>query len=411
MPTFRYIAVDARGATHTGTMTEETSRLVAERLREQQRFPAKIVALPSSSRKIATNEVAARPGRWTRGVSGRDLTLFSRQLSNLVKGGLPLLRSFNALIDHTENLRLQQVLIDVRDNIHSGSSLWEAMAKHGRTFPAFYVNMIRAGEASGELPAILQWLADLLETDQQKRTQIRSALAYPKLLLGVGAAAVFFLVTFLIPRFVSLFEELGQSLPLATVAVLTVSGFLGRWWWLLLLALTTFWGAGRLWTSTQRGRLACDSFRLRIPVFSRLTMKIAVARFARILSILLRGGVPILTALDVVRDVIGNERLAQDVDAARVRVREGASLAEHFRDSGLFPKLLTNMIAVGEESAELESALMTVAETYDVEVDSSVKALISVLEPTIIIFLAIVFGFIIVSMLLPVFQMNLLPTQ
>jgi len=410
MPTFRYVAVDTRGVTHTGTMTEQDARTVAERLREQQRFPAQIIALPTQAEKASPAAKSPR-WQWSRGVSGRDLTLFSRQLSNLVKGGLPLLRSFNALIDHTENLRLRRVLIQVRDDIHAGSSLWEAMAKHHKVFPGYYVHMIRAGEASGELPAILQWLADLLETDQQKRTQIRSALAYPKLLLGVGLVAVFFLVTFLIPRFVTLFAELGQSLPLPTVVVLAVSGFLAHWWWLLIVGILALWAGGRLWTSTPRGRLIWDNLRLRIPIFSRLSMKIAVARFARMLSILLRGGVPILTALEVVRDVIGNEVLAQDVDAAREKVREGAGLATHFRESGLFPALLTNMIAVGEESAELESALMTVAETYDVEVETSVKALISMLEPTIIITLAVIFGFIIVSMLLPVFQMNLFPAQ
>ncbi len=328
-----------------------------------------------------------------------------------MKGGLPLLRSFNALIEHTENQRLRAVITDVRNAIQSGISLWEALGQHPRVFPPFYVNMVKAGEASGELQSILLWLADLMETDQRKRSQIRSALAYPVLLLTVGSAAVFFLTTFLIPRFVGLFEELHQALPLATVILLAVSSFLGHWWWAILLGALMIVIATRMYVATPSGRYAWDTFRLRIPLFGKLTMKVSVARLARTLSTLLRGGVPILTALEVVRDVIDNERLARGIDSVRSQVREGTSIAGPLKESGLYPGLLTHMIAVGEETAELDSVLLTVAETYDVEVENSVKALISMLEPAIIIAMAGIIGFIIAAMLLPVFQMNLFPAK
>ncbi|MBI3920307.1 MAG: type II secretion system F family protein [Armatimonadetes bacterium] len=403
MPTFRYVAVDPSGHRLVGEMSEADEQSVLDHLRQLNRFPTEVVLVD----KAATN--GARPGRG-RGIPSRDLAVFSRQLSNLVRGGLPLLRSFNALIEHSENPRLRAVLTDVRDAIQAGSSLWEALGEHPQIFPPLFVNMVRAGEASGELQSILLWLADLMEADQQKRTQIRSALAYPALLVIVGSSAVFFLVTFLIPRFVGLFEEMDQALPLATVVLLTVSSFLGKWWWAVLAGATAAIGMSRLYVATPKGRFFWDTIKLRLPAFGKLSVKIGVARMARTLSTLLRGGVPILTALEVVRDVIGNERLARGIDDVRDKVREGQSIAEPLRQSGLFPPLLTHMIAVGEESAELDSVLMTVANSYDVEVENTIKALIALLEPVIIMTMGLIIGFIIAAMLLPVFQMNLFPT-
>lgn len=403
MPTFRYVAVDPSGHRLVGEMSEADEQSVLDHLRQLNRFPTEVVVVD----KPAANGAQSRRGR---GIPSRDLTVFSRQLSNLVRGGLPLLRSFNALIEHSENSRLRAVLTEVRDAIQSGSSLWEALGEHQQVFQPLFVNMVRAGEASGELQSILLWLADLMEADQQKRTQIRSALAYPALLVAVGSSAVFFLVTFLIPRFVGLFEEMDQALPLATVVLLTVSSFLGQWWWALLAGATAAIGMSRLYVGTPKGRFFWDTMKLRLPAFGKLSVKIGVARMARTLSTLLRGGVPILTALEVVRDVIGNERLARGIDDVREKVREGQSIAEPLRQSGLFPPLLTHMIAVGEESAELDSVLMTVANSYDVEVENTIKALIALLEPVIIMTMGLIIGFIIAAMLLPVFQMNLFPT-
>lgn len=384
-------------------MTDENERAVAVRLREAGNFPAAITPLAES----APTQPAARTS-WRRRITHQDLTIFSRQLANLVQGGLPLLRSFTALIDNTENRRLAEVLTEVRGDIESGSSLFEALSARNGVFPQLYVNLVRAGETSGQLPSVLNWLAALLESDNQKRSQVRSALAYPVLLVTVGACAVFGLFVFLIPRMIGLYAELEQALPLPTVILLAISRFVSQWWLVGVLGVGVGCVIARRVVATPSGRLRWDRFRLRVPMLGSLLRRVAVARFARTLATLLRGGVPILAAMEVVRDVLGNEVLARAVDSVRSRLREGESMAQPLQATGLFPALLTHMVSVGEETGNLPDVLDTVANTYDVEVENTMKALISLLEPVIILTLGVVIAFIVLAMLLPIFSMNLL---
>jgi general secretion pathway protein F len=247
-----------------------------------------------------------------------------------------------------------------------------------------------------------------MEREQTRRTQIRSALAYPILLSIVMVIALSFLLIFLVPRYAALFAEMGQTLPLPTQILLAVSGFLVRWWWAIGLGIVAIVYAYRLVRRTPRGRWVTDAWKLRLPVFGRLHLKSAVGRMARALSVLLLGGVSVLEALAVVRDVVGNEVLAQALDEVRQRVREGERLADHLRRSGVFPPLLTRLAAVGEETGSLPQALTTVADTLDLEVDSSLKALVALLEPALILSLGIVVGFVVISLLMAVFQLNAL---
>ncbi|MFA0750576.1 MAG: hypothetical protein SLRJCFUN_000979, partial [Candidatus Fervidibacter sp.] len=346
--------------------------------------------------------------RRRRRVSFQDLTVMTRQLASLVSGGLTLMQAIDALIEHTENERLAAALMQVREELRGGGTFAEALAKHPRLFSPLYVSIVRAGEVSGELPRVLNWLADYMEREQTRRTQIRSALAYPLLLSIVMVAALSFLLIFLVPRYAALFAEMGQSLPLPTQILLAVSGFLTRWWWAIALSIVAIVYAYRLARRTPRGRWVTDTWKLRLPVFGRLHLKSAVGRMARALSVLLMGGVPVLEALAVVRDVVGNEVLAQALDEVRQRVREGERLADHLRRSGVFPPLLTRLAAVGEETGSLPQALTTVADTLDLEVDSSLKALVALLEPALILSLGIVVGFVVISLLMAVFQLNAL---
>ncbi len=318
------------------------------------------------------------------------------------------MQAIDALIEHTENERLAAALMQVREELRGGGTFAEALAKHPRLFSPLYVSIVRAGEVSGELPRVLNWLADYMEREQTRRTQIRSALAYPILLSIVMVAALSFLLIFLVPRYAALFAEMGQSLPLPTQILLAVSGFLTRWWWAIALSIVAIVYAYRLARRTPRGRWVTDTWKLRLPVFGRLHLKSAVGRMARALSVLLMGGVPVLEALAVVRDVVGNEVLAQALDEVRQRVREGERLADHLRRSGVFPPLLTRLAAVGEETGSLPQALTTVADTLDLEVDSSLKALVALLEPALILSLGIVVGFVVISLLMAVFQLNAL---
>jgi general secretion pathway protein F len=357
---------------------------------------------------VTPTRVATVPSRRRRRVSFQDLTVMTRQLASLVGGGLTLMQSIDALIEHTENERLASALMQIREELRGGGTFAEALTKHPHLFSPLYVSIVRAGEVSGELPRVLNWLADYMEREQTRRTQIRSALAYPILLSIVMVIALSFLLIFLVPRYAALFAEMGQSLPLPTQILLAVSGFLVRWWWAIGLGIVAIVYAYRLVRRTPRGRWVTDAWKLRLPVFGRLHLKSAVGRMARALSVLLLGGVSVLEALAVVRDVVGNEVLAQALDEVRQRVREGERLADHLRRSGVFPPLLTRLTAVGEETGSLPQALTTVADTLDLEVDSSLKALVALLEPALILSLGIVVGFVVISLLMAVFQLNAL---
>jgi general secretion pathway protein F len=357
---------------------------------------------------VTPTRVATVPSRRRRRVSFQDLTVMTRQLASLVGGGLTLMQSIDALIEHTENERLASALMQIREELRGGGTFAEALTKHPHLFSPLYVSIVRAGEVSGELPRVLNWLADYMEREQTRRTQIRSALAYPILLSIVMVIALSFLLIFLVPRYAALFAEMGQSLPLPTQILLAVSGFLVRWWWAIGSGIVAIVYAYRLVRRTPRGRWVTDAWKLRLPVFGRLHLKSAVGRMARALSVLLLGGVSVLEALAVVRDVVGNEVLAQALDEVRQRVREGERLADHLRRSGVFPPLLTRLAAVGEETGSLPQALTTVADTLDLEVDSSLKALVALLEPALILSLGIVVGFVVISLLMAVFQLNAL---
>ena len=357
---------------------------------------------------VTPTRVATVPSRRRRRVSFQDLTVMTRQLASLVGGGLTLMQAIDALIEHTENERLASALMQIREELRGGGTFAEALTKHPHLFSPLYVSIVRAGEVSGELPRVLNWLADYMEREQTRRTQIRSALAYPILLSIVMVIALSFLLIFLVPRYAALFAEMGQSLPLPTQILLAVSGFLVRWWWAIGLGIVAIVYAYRLVRRTPRGRWVTDAWKLRLPVFGRLHLKSAVGRMARALSVLLLGGVSVLEALAVVRDVVGNEVLAQALDEVRQRVREGERLADHLRRSGVFPPLLTRLAAVGEETGSLPQALTTVADTLDLEVDSSLKALVALLEPALILSLGIVVGFVVISLLMAVFQLNAL---
>jgi len=407
MPSYTYRGLDNVGKPVAGQLTAEDERTALVRVKAMGVFPTDLNAVREgkpSARSISSLAWT----RLTKGVSGGDLTVFSRQLANLVAGGLPLMRTFAALTEHTENPRLKAALERMQQDVSGGKALWEALETHAGIFPPLYVSMVKAGEASGQLPTVLQWLADYLEKEHARRIQIRSALAYPTLLVTVGSLAVFLLVTLVVPKFVTIFEEFEQALPMPTVVMLGFSAFVSRWWWCIFLAIGSFVLGLRVYSRTLRGRLQVDRLKLRLPLFGKLGLKTATSRLARTTATLLHGGVPLFDSMAIVREVIGNEELARGADQVRIGMREGESFAARLREAGVFPPLLTHMAAVGEETGNLESVLLTVANAYDIEVDAAVKSIVSLLEPVIIVSVGAVIAFIILAMLLPVFQINLL---
>ncbi len=403
MPVFSYQALDRAGAEVVGTVSAADQRAALGQVRELGLHPLEV--RPAGGGGF-TGLPAGQVRRRGRRVSSADLTMFTRQLANLVGGGLPMMRTLDALIENTENARLYQVLSQVRDDVSRGETLHASLALHPRIFPSLYISLVAAGEASGELAGVLRRLADFLEQDLERRSQIRAALMYPALLVSVGTLIVFSLVTFLIPKFRVLFDEFDRALPLSTQIVLALSDFLRHSGWAVVLGLAAIWLVHRQWLRTSSGRILWDRWRLSWPILGRLQHRAATARLARTLGTLLHGGVNILDALANVEGVVDNAYLAAAIRQMRDGVREGESLGHETRKTGQFPGLLSQMMLVGEETGDVEGALNTVADAFDVEVSNALKGLIALVEPVIILVMGAMVALVVFAMLMPIFQMS-----
>lgn len=415
MTEFRYVALDAQGREVSGALQAESRSAALARLKGMGMHALGIDAAgaaagaPSSTAVVPAAAPAAGGGGmvlFARRVGAGDLALFTRQLASLFNAGLNVGRSLDTLIDHCEQPTLRATLEAVRTAVQSGSSLWESLAEHPRVFSDLYVNLVRAGEASGQLGSVLERLADSLEAQQEYRSRIRSALAYPTLLMTAGIGAVVFILLFLVPRFSKIFASLNRPLPAPTKILLGIQGFLSQYWWLVLLGLAATWFAYKWWDRTEAGGLALDRFRMRLPILGSVLHKEAMASFCRTMATLVQGGVPILTAFEVAERAVGNRVLRQAIVQVRGAVREGEGLAEPLRRTGVFPSLVTNMIAVGEETGNLDEMLRRVADTYDAEVSNRLRQLVSLVEPAVILLMGGIIGTIVISMLVPVLELS-----
>jgi general secretion pathway protein F len=338
--------------------------------------------------------------------SASDVAVMTRQLATLVRAGVPLVESISALTEQVENEQLVRVLTTVRENLNEGTSFAKSLEAHPKVFPSLYVNMVAAGEASGTLEAVLERLADFMEGQARLKGKVAAALAYPVLMAVIGSGLVGVLMVAVVPKVTSVFDSLGQALPWYTRLLIFVSETVSSFWWLLLggLALTIY--SFRRWKKTPKGKMRWDSFRLRAPLFGRLTLLVAVARFSRTLSTLLASGVQLLTAMEIGRHVLENARLEEVIGDAIGSIRGGESIAEPLKRSKAFPPMVTHMIAVGEKSGQLESMLENVSRAYEADVETRVTALTSLLEPIMIVLLGGVVGFIAMAILMPLIQMN-----
>jgi general secretion pathway protein F len=335
-----------------------------------------------------------------------DIAVMTRQLATLVRAGVPLVDSLAALTEQVENESLVRVLTAVRESVNEGISFSKSLAAHPRVFPPLYVNMVAAGEASGTLEAVLERLADFMEGQARLRGKVGAALAYPLLMLVIGTGLVGALMVAVVPKVTSIFENLGQELPWYTRLLIFVSNTLAGYWWLILALALLGWYGFRKWRGTPAGRMKWDTFRLRAPIFGRLNLLIAVARFSRTLATLLSSGVQLLTAMEIGANVLGNVRLQSVVGEAIGSIREGESIAVPLKRSRAFPPMVTHMIAVGERTGQLEEMLENVARAYEADVDTRVIALTSLLEPAMVVVMGTVVGFIAMAILMPLIQMN-----
>ena len=371
------------------------------KLRTQQIFPVDI------REEISKTQVAEDPlAKLFVRVRAQDISILTRQLATLLEAGTPLVSALDAIIEQTENHAVKKIISQVREEIKEGRSFADALDKHRKVFSDLYVNMIWAGEESGALEGVLLRLADFTENQILLKNRIRAALAYPIIMTIIGAGVMIFLLTFVIPTVTQVFAEMGQTLPLPTRILMAISNLFKGYWWLIIIGLIFLIVGLRRYLQTPKGALRWDRVKLRLPLFGGIILRGAVARFARTLATLLQGGLPILNSLEIVKTVVNNQLLAQAIEETKAEVREGEGIAPSLKRSGLFPAIVTHMIATGEASGNLEEMLAKVADAYEAEVETKVTALTSILEPLIILAMGIVVGFIVISILLPIFEMN-----
>ncbi len=401
MARFRFVAKDV-----TGRSINELAEAVDQ------------AALLTSLRKRNLTVITVVPEREKatgmmsyRRIKADDIVIFSRQLATLVETGIPLVQGLEILGEQMENKDFAEIIRKIKGDIESGKNLSEAFAQHPKVFSTLFVHMVKAGETSGTLDEILDRMAAHLEKTESLRRKIKSALTYPAVVTLMAIAITLLLLIKVIPVFEEIFSSFGAKLPLPTLILIAVSKILRKYFLLGLIILVLGIYTLKRYVNTEQGRLAADRLKLRLPVFGVIFRKIAIGKFSRTLSTLVRSGVPILSSLEIVERTSGNRVIEMAVEKARNRVREGESIAAPLAGSGVFPPMVTRMIAVGEKTGELEKMLSKISEFYEEQVDATVSGLTSLIEPLIIAFLGIVIGTIVICMFLPIFKLSQIVTM
>ncbi len=399
MATFRYKAVNAQGSFSEGQIDAGDPRAAAYRLQGMGLIPVSIEEPKSAKASML-------PRIYLRAISKKDILFFTEELSTLVRAGLPLDRSLTITAELTSKPALRAVINDVLKQIKGGKSLAEAMAAHPKQFSKLYVNMIRAGEAGGVLDVILARLAEFERDADELRSYLIAALIYPVLLTGVGIASVSILLYFVIPKFAGIFEEMGAAVPPATLAMLWLSRMTRSYWWVAGLGLGGAIAGFRYWIATSRGRRMWDAVKLRVPLLGDTILKMEMARFAKTLGTLLTSAVPLIAGVRIVQDIANNTLIAEGIAKIGDGAKRGEGVSRPMRDAGVFPGLAVHLVEVGEETGRLDTMLLQVAEVYEKDVKTSIKALTSVFEPAIILVMGILVGTVVLSMLMAIFSIN-----
>lgn len=404
MPAFEFYGIDKSGKDVKGVRDADSEKALRSLLKREGIFLTRVGKGPRKGQSLLSTEVDI--GQYFERINPMDVAIFTRQLATLTKAGIPLVEALAATADQTEKPKLRKVLVQIKQDVSEGASLAQAVKKHDQVFTAIFPNMIRAGEASGTLDAVLMRLAEFTEASVKLRQKITSAMMYPIIMVGLGGLILIGLFVYVIPQITQIFEDTGAELPFLTRMLIGFSGLLRDYWWLMILvAGLSIWGFRR-WKRTPKGTEKFDRFMLKVPIFGSLILMIGASRFTRTLSTLLRSGVPLLTALDITKNVLGNKVLIDVIDEARLMVKEGGNLAQPLKASGHFPPMVTHMIAVGERSGALEEMLTVVSDAYETQVESRVAGLTSLLEPVMIVGMGITIAIIVFAVLMPILQLN-----
>jgi type IV pilus assembly protein PilC len=417
MPRFNYVALDARGQEASGLLDAVSSNAAISQLRQAGYFPTSVIeeAIISSDgkearRRAATVERTTKP-RAKKGivlfqrkkVKSKILMIFTRQLATLIDSGLPLLRSLNVLAKQERDKVMKNTIDKLADSVQSGSTFSDALALHPKIFNDLYVNMVKAGEVGGVLELVLNRLSEFQEKAAKIKNKVLAAMVYPLIVMTMAMGIMCFLLVFIVPRFETIFHDLlgDKPLPPVTRFVLGVSGFMQHDGLVILAAVVVIVVVYNFLNRTRGGRLAIDTFKLRMPLFGNLNRKTAISRFARTLGTLVTSGVPILQALNITRETAGNAAIARAIARVHDSVKEGESIVQPMEASKMFPPMVVSMVDVGEETGKLPEMLLKVADVFDDEVDNAVAALTSMLEPIMIVFLAVIVGTIVLALFTP----------
>ena len=398
MATFVYNVRDRSGKIFSGNMEGDNKETVVARLREMNYFI-------TSVNEKKKNLLLSTDITFFQRIKLRDMTIFYRQFATMVNAGLTLVSSLDILSEQVENSALAKIIRTVKADVEAGTTLAEAMSKKPQVFSELYISMIRAGEIGGVLDEILNKIADLMEKEFALKQKVKSAMSYPVFIAAAALIMSVFMLAFILPQFVGIFKQYGADLPGLTQFIVTLTILFNKYWYLFFAILAGIIFAIYTYIKTPHGRVVFDKFKLSVPIFGEINRKTAVARFTRILGTLIKSGVPILEALTVSANAIGNLIISGSVMEAKTKIKEGQSISGPLKASGVFPLMVTQMIMVGEESGELEEMLVNVAKFYDDEVDRAVEKLTAIIEPVMMAFIALTVGVMIIAMYLPIFSM------
>jgi type IV pilus assembly protein PilC len=413
MARYKFTALDAKGKEVHGEIDADTQAQAVARIREKQYFPTKVVELASGGAAAPAKKGGGKKGAMQMeiklpkflqgGVKAKQLTTFTRQMSTLVNAGLPLMRALRVLQRQEKNPALRDAVVQMAESIESGSTFAEALAAHPKIFDRLFVNMVKAGEIGGVLDVVLARLAEFQEKAEKIKGKVKSAMTYPIVVLVMALSILGFLMTYIVPKFADIFGDLmgGKGMPALTQFVMNASDTMVNRFPLVLIVLVVIVVVLKLLAKTEKGRLGIDQFKLHAPVFGTLISKNSISRFTRTLGTLMSAGVPVLQALNIVKETVGNEVIAKAVTTIHDAVKEGENMAPPIASSKVFPPMVVSMVEVGEETGALPDMLMKIADSYDDDVDNAVAAMTSIIEPLLIIFLALVVGTIVIALFMP----------
>jgi len=404
MPVFEYRALDAKGKNIKGIIDADSESVARTKLRSQGKYPVSIAV--SRSRQGKTGSRGGQGHGLFERIKSEEISAMTRQLATLLGAGIPLVQCLDSLVAQTRNAVLKKVIAQIKGSVNEGNTLTSALGEHPKLFSSIFINMVRAGEASGALDIVLERLADFSEKQEVLKGRFRAALVYPVFMAVIGSAILFILITYIVPNITQVFNEMDRVLPLPTVLLIGLSNFLKTYWWAVLVFVIIVISVLRYFILTPSGRAFWDLVKLKMFIIGPVVQKVILARFSSTLGSLLESGVGLMTSMQIVRTLVDNVHIAKVIDKAMEQVQKGQSMTNALSESEWFPPMYVQMIAVGEQSGNLETMLDKVAKAYEREVETAITGMTSLIEPTMIAVMGLAVGFIVLSILLPIFEMN-----